>query len=211
MNIICNNCVGARIYQILNKEYNNPFMWSIVLTNDFINLISKYNEFDFSKYKVSITNSKYAKIVIDDKINVLYIHYIQDKKYDTPTKMSNILDNNSLDIRYNKIIEYTNDKYEKRYKRLLANDDEPLFIYDLLTQDFNRINIERILNIETNNKIIILQNTDKIKKRFDIKKNNIEIIRYSKKKYNLTSDRVNLLFRTSNLLKEHIKNNIQIK
>lgn len=47
MNIICNNCVGARLYEVQHKQFVNPFTWCIIPIDDFMNLILHFDEIDF--------------------------------------------------------------------------------------------------------------------------------------------------------------------
>lgn len=38
-NIICNNCIGARMYEVNNMQFPNLFMWNAINCLDFIKLI----------------------------------------------------------------------------------------------------------------------------------------------------------------------------
>ena len=117
-NIISHNCVGARICQLKNMEYGNPFMWCIVPPNDFYYLYTHYNEINFKQIKLEKEKNDY-KIVIDGKINVYYVHYKYDANANTPIKKYDI------DVFYNKIEEYILEKYNKRVDRMTHS---PIFV-----------------------------------------------------------------------------------
>ena len=126
MNIICNSCVGSRIYELLGLEYKNPFMWNVIPYPDFKNLILKYSEIDFSNFEVSLyPNPKFpvAQALFDSAIRAYYIHYHYKKEYTEPKKVK-------IDIFANDILGYTKDKIEKRTKRMLAANEEPIFILE---------------------------------------------------------------------------------
>lgn len=54
MNIITNNCLGGFIYRdILKTEYQNPFIWTYIKTNEFIFLCENYNKINFHNYELS--------------------------------------------------------------------------------------------------------------------------------------------------------------
>lgn len=80
---------------------------------------------DFSKTHFEIVGdySNIASCTIDEKINVLYQHYIQDEKYFIPTKID-------IDVYYNNILEYTKEKYYARLGRMNWQDE----IYFVLHQ-----------------------------------------------------------------------------
>ena len=89
MIFIGSDCVGARIYEQLNLQFNNPFCWSRLSYNDFCFLISNIQNIDFNKFSINLINdpaenknkNKVGIVSIDNKINVLYPHYIQNSKY----------------------------------------------------------------------------------------------------------------------------------
>ena len=54
MNLIANNCVGARIYERSCVQFNNPFTWCVIKFNDYINLIKNFNNIDFYNIKVGL-------------------------------------------------------------------------------------------------------------------------------------------------------------
>ena len=156
MNIICNNCVGGRIYQQLNKQYSNPFIWNILFYDSYKNLITLIDKINFNnfsiKLKKEIIRDKYACILIDNLIEVHYIHYIQNSKYNIPTKH-----NNGVDIYFNDILSYANDKYISRLNRMNINenifilvDDEKVNLSDKDILDFIYLNLNGIKFFITN-------------------------------------------------------------
>ncbi len=156
MNIICNNCVGGRIYQQLNKQYNNPFIWNIIFYNSYKNLITLIDKINFTnfsiKLKKEIIRDKYACVLIDNLVEVHYIHYIQNSKHKILTKQ-----NNGVDIYFNDILSYTNDKYISRLNRMNINenifilvDDEKVNLSDNDILDFLNLNLNGIKFLITN-------------------------------------------------------------
>lgn len=115
MNIICNNCVGARIYERKKEEYLNPFMWCLIPSTDFITLI---NEYDLINFENVVFNENTA--IIDNKINVVYVHY-KKGDCDTPTKIDN-------HVYFKNIEQYVREKYFSRLKRMIKKNEPPIFI-----------------------------------------------------------------------------------
>lgn len=124
MNIITNNCVGARCYQILKQQFQNPFMWSIVLPSDFRYLIENFNKIRFNnvttfkEYLVPREAVTYG-LLLDNKIKVFFIHHKFDETATTPTKKGS-------DLYYNKIEEYLVHEWMKRLSRM--NNEPPHFL-----------------------------------------------------------------------------------
>lgn len=156
MNIICNNCVGARIYQQLRIAYNNPFIWCRIYYDSFRKIITNYNNINFTNFYFDDTYTKDGcknHIIIDNDIELNYTHYIQNSKYNTPTNVG------GLDIYYNNIKKYTIEKYEKRISRLTHEKNicilcdyknGKLTIDNIL--DFLNLNIDDVKILVTNRK-----------------------------------------------------------
>lgn len=54
MNLLSNNCFGGHTYRyILNKEYENPFTWTRLFSNDLIKLIEDFNIINFNNYEIN--------------------------------------------------------------------------------------------------------------------------------------------------------------
>ena len=118
MNIISHNCVGARIYQMKGIKYENPFMWCVIPPEDFIYLYNNYNNINYENIVLKKENDDY-KIIVDNKVNLYYVHYRYDENCEEP-----IISNNT-DVFYSKIEDYIVKKYFSRLKRMKK---EPLFI-----------------------------------------------------------------------------------
>lgn len=171
-NIICNNCVGARIYQAENKQFQNPFMWCSENSKDFMNLISNYDKLDLNN--VSFSFERYGSkpddsILVtipcgDGDIQCHFIHYVLDKSQATPIRVDS-----TNDIRYAGIAEYAKEKWEKRQKR---NTEEPLF---LIIHNF-KTNLEDFKGLETKYKVVVL--TLEVEKAKKIFKKNTTVIKY---------------------------------
>lgn len=124
MNIICNNCVGARLYETTGVQFNNPFMWSRTEHKHFINLVKNFEGIDLSNVEFSLEyyNHKDKQNVhcdIDGKIQTHFTHYIQDNNASEPTK-------SGPDIMYENILKYSNEKYFSRLSRM---NESPIFVY----------------------------------------------------------------------------------
>lgn len=158
MNIICNNCVGARLYEVQHKQFVNPFTWCIILIDDFMNLILHFDEIDFindsnfSLEKYRKNDYQTIKVSLPFNIELHYIHYIQDNTYLSPAK-----DDTNTNIRYNDILTYAKEIWNKRVLRM---KEEPIFMYSfnytIPNSDQYDNELNKILNINTNKKVLIL-------------------------------------------------------
>lgn len=116
--IIGSNCVGSRMYEQLGVQFDNPFIWSCIPRDEYITLIREWDNLNLWNYRF-FNDGHYNCMRVDDKVTALYPHYIQDDKYDKPTRMSG---QHGLDIRYNKIQEYIEEKYRTRLERMTSKD-----------------------------------------------------------------------------------------
>lgn len=177
MNIICNNCGGARFYQLNSIEFSNPFMWNIIFANDFIKLVKKYDSIDFYKFKVihlnkikSLLNDydEYVKeknvigFNIDSSFKVYFPHYLHDEKCKTIIK-------NGVDVFYYKNIEYCAEKYLERLQRM--SEPPIFFVIAYKRHGWNKNRIKKLLKINSKYKIVLI--TDEIIK---YNPNNINVI-----------------------------------
>ena len=155
MNIICNNCVGARLYEVTKKQFPNPFMWMTIDYDDYIKLIENYDTIDLNNPKIELETYKYndyksVLITLNNDIKLHYIHYIQDNTKETPVKELN------TNILYKNILTYAKNKWKNRLNR---NKEESVFLYSFNymhpdNQEYNII-LNKLINI-TNKKLIIL-------------------------------------------------------
>ena len=121
MNLICNNCVGARVYEALNKQYTNPFIWSLVRPDEFVYLINNYNNIDFNKRELILIDNTLS-IRIDNKVTAVFVHHIKDERYSEYTKLSI---NNQMQARYKYMDEFILDRYDARVSRMT---ESPIFL-----------------------------------------------------------------------------------
>lgn len=153
MNLICNNCIGAQIYNYKNIKYNNPFIWNWINIYDFIKLYINYNDINLLNFNVSLenrNNKSNAIVTLNDKlINIHFIHYILNSDNNTPVI-------NGSDVEYSNILEYTKIKWEDR---TLRNSNEvPIFLYSFNFTEKNGVinELEMLLNYESKYKLIII-------------------------------------------------------
>ena len=119
MNIICNNCVGARIYQQSGEQFNNPFMWSLVSGDDFIYLINHFDKINFDRIRVRrVPKRDIFEIIVDDKVTLRFIHHHQNSKCIQPMKKG-------VDIFYNQMTSYLIGSYFRRVDRM---KEKPIFV-----------------------------------------------------------------------------------
>ena len=142
MNIISNTCLGARLYQLNKCQYTNPFMWNIIESSSMVNLINMLDGRTDGLVKIQIRKSDYLskrdkyrqifarrhemipttfKLIVNDIINIEYVHYIFSAKDNTPVKRD-------INIYYNRIWEYIIGKYIERTKRMMVSNELPKFV-----------------------------------------------------------------------------------
>lgn len=161
MNIITNNCLGGFIYRdILKSEYQNPFIWTYIKTNEFIFLCENYNKINFHNYELgkkgNTKNNLFIKI--DNKIDLDFHHIWFDETCLIPTIKESI---NGCDIHYNKPWEYIIEKYEKRLNRM--DNKKFYFYFDNGLEDIS--NLEHLINICENQKVFGMIISHRIKYR----------------------------------------------
>lgn len=154
--IICNNCVGARCYQIFNKQYEHPFIWCRISCEDFEYLIEHIKELDFQNFQLVQHNDSILQrivygIKVDNKITIWYPHYIKDESYDIPAKSGD--PNLSLDIHYKDIETYIIEKYTSRVKRFDNKSEDIIFIVNEdNAQDNMNYTFDNMYNIANKNR-----------------------------------------------------------
>lgn len=142
MNIICNNCVGGRLYQLLNLPFNHPLVWCRIYYPYFKKLITNIRTLNYTKYKF-VNKNGISQIILDDVIELNFTHYKYDKSYEKPTKVGN------LDIMCNDIKKYTIEKYETRLKRFDISDNFCFVLTDLSNLKLTDDEIVDFLNFDT--------------------------------------------------------------
>lgn len=142
MNIISHNCVGAYMYIKKGEIYGNPFMWSVIPPEDFFYLYNHYSEINFDKIEIAFENNFY-KVVIDNKVNVWYVHYKYNEHAMEPTRT--IHD----DVIYYDIENFILERYKTRLSRMFG---EPVFVItdrEYITNkqwNFTKEDIEKYVN-----------------------------------------------------------------
>jgi len=126
MNIVCNNCVGGRLYESIKEQFSSPFIWERIEHADFMYLIKNFKNINFKNTEFSLEYYKskdYQNVLcrVDNKISIHFTHYVYDKDTENPTKRN-------LDILYKDILTYCKSKYLTRLSRMV---DDPIFVYSL--------------------------------------------------------------------------------
>lgn len=173
MNIICNNCVGARLYEVTKQQFPNPFMWMAIDHNDFIKLVENYDNIDLNNPTFELETYKsndYKSVLctLNNDIKLHYIHYIQDDSKETPIKELN------TNILYKDILTYAKNKWLNRLNR---SKEEPIFLFSFnyMQKDYPtyKIILEKLLNIKSKQIMILVHEGVKIEQEIP---NNIKII-----------------------------------
>lgn len=156
MNIIANNCIGARLYEVTKQQFPNSFMWMTYSPDDYISLIENYDSIDFDNPTFELeyykeNQYKSVLVILDNDIKLHYIHYIQDDSKEIPVKelKTNIL--------YKDILNYAKTKW---FNRLYRSNEMPIFLYSFnyLEKD-NEYYVKllnKILSVNTKYHIIVL-------------------------------------------------------
>lgn len=142
MNIICNNCVGARLYEVMKQQFPNPFMWNAIQWKEFIRLVNEFDDirlenmtFELEKYPKNELESVVANL--ENGLKVHYIHYIQDSRKSTPVR------ENGVNILYRDILGYAEEKFRNRLNR---SKEYPTFLFSFNYMDVNSQKYTRVLN-----------------------------------------------------------------
>ena len=145
MNVLSNNCLGGFIYRdILHSEYKNPFIWTFIEINSFIDFVDKFKTINFNNVIIDKEGKEYKNnfiTVIDDKYRFRNGHIIFSKKDKTPRiqpDRNTVL--NHINVYFNKPWEYILIKYENRKNRMdndiriayMANNGESIEELEML-------------------------------------------------------------------------------
>jgi len=203
MNIICNSCVGSRIYELCNKQFNNPFMWNLIPYPDFRRLIKNYDDIDFRKFDVNVYRQSETNVISQAIFNSLvktyYVHYHQDVEYKVPTKIA-------IDIFSDNIIKYTEDVINRRLDRMKRTAGCPIFIFDTRNRKrYNGVYTERdiadFINLKTPYTKILLVSYPEFK-HYPEKKRNTHIVYYEDRLPSLPPDTQHMALEVYNKFKE---------
>lgn len=165
INIICNNCIGSRLYQINNIKFNNPFVWTLITIDDFVKLVTNYTTIDFNNIIISLEPNNHLKansvlITIDNLVNIHCVHYIYDENYDTPGIKEGSQDK---DVFFINIKDYAKDKYYNRLTRMNKSNFELIYSFNYqylkLTNDEYINNFNKLVKLTKDGyKILIIMN-----------------------------------------------------
>lgn len=154
MNLIANNCVGARLYEVTEQQFPNPFMWMTIPIDNYIDLMENYDSIDLNnpKFELEVYKQnpyKTVLVTLNNRIKLHFIHYIQDDTKETPVKELN------TNIVYKDILPYFKTKWFRRVKR---NTEKPVFLYSFNYSKKYTYGetLNQLLNVKTKYKLIIL-------------------------------------------------------
>lgn len=169
MNVICNSCVGARLYEYRNMQYGNPFMWNVIPYNDFKFMILNYKTIDFSKHKTELytySGKSISMTTFDSAVRTYFIHYHQDDS-------CNGTERRGVDIYSNNILSYTEEKIQKRTERLLNTQEQPVFIFETRSRlywgiGYTKQDLDDFVNFKTPYKKVLITEYESFKDAPDI-------------------------------------------
>ena len=161
-NIIGNSCVSAFITNdLLHQQFINPFCWATLDFKSMYNLIKYYDYINWKNYEIIKDKKWMFYTIVDNKVKIRWVHY----KFSPNDK---ILKRGKPDIKYCKIWEYINDKYNIRINRMLKYNIEPIFIVRSLHKGhwYTKDEIKQICDIKSKYKIIIVNNNYDFSKEY---------------------------------------------
>lgn len=159
MQIISNNCCAGYLYRLLGEGYQNPLVWGSLDFDQMERVYKRRNNLKFFPYKADIdTRTKTVHLESPDFI-VNYTHYIEDKNYEKPTRISERFGN---DIFCKNIIrQYLRKIYRSRAERYNPKD-KFLFILDTVADGGRHIrklptkkDIKNFLSWETDKNVTL--------------------------------------------------------
>lgn len=193
MNLICNNCGGAYIYNLKNLEYNNPFMWCCIFADDMLTLISEYDNINFNNFDLIRLSKETANannwtdykerifgICIDNKLSVYFTHYLFGE-YEKPK----VIEPN---VFYFRNYEYVYNKFIKRTEKFIKNKEDPIFlIITYKRHGWTDEKIKNLINMKLKYKVICI--TDK---NIHSENDNLKIIKINdlNEKYKFPADAI---------------------
>ena len=105
--IISSNCIAGFWYRdVIEEQYETPFIWSIIRLSDMLYLIRNFENIDFSDIDVLMSDgelnrkdgNRWVKIFLNGKVNVYFVHYREEKslKNETIIKGTRVISDNIL-------------------------------------------------------------------------------------------------------------------
>jgi len=138
--LIGNDCATGFIYRdVLKTPYYSPFIWSSLTYDLFLQVIENYTTLNFKN--IIVGNDKPLDdfhILIDNKIKLRFSHC----KFDKLCSVPKIID---INVYYNKIWEYIQEKYIKRTERMLSSKINPIYILH-----FDKNYLDKLMNSDVN-------------------------------------------------------------
>lgn len=144
MNIITSNCLGGFIYRdVLNQEYQNPFIWTkFENNNEFIDFVDNFENIDFENVMIEKIGNELSNnfITVIDDTYTLKNRHIYFSINDNIPRIDNRMFCNTY---YNRPWEYILEKYEKRLKRM-SKKNIAICLYELT---FTNEQIYKLINV----------------------------------------------------------------
>lgn len=132
MLVIGNNCISARLYEQLNLEFNNPFIWMVLPYDSVCYLMSNWNSINFDKFTIEASKFKNNTfvLIIDGKVELHFVHYVFDKNANVPLKEQKYTKDGAWwgNVRYKNIVFYIKERYITRLNRMKQCNEEPVFL-----------------------------------------------------------------------------------
>lgn len=131
--IVSSNCISGFWYRdIVKIPYEVPFIWSILKLSDMLYLIRNFDSIDYSNITAEISEgeivrkdgSKWAKIILDNRINVYFVHYAENKNLTGETIV------NGIRVISNNITKYAKDVWLRRCNRMPFNKKRVFVFWD---------------------------------------------------------------------------------
>ena len=148
-NFVANSCIGGWYYNLLGELYNNPFVWTSIDWEYFINLFTGFDKLNYRNIKLDHDENWLFYLTIDGCVRIRHRHHIFDPSATVVTKIDH-------DIHYCKIWEVIVSNYIKRINRMLSNKFRNIFILeynDIYKPSYNLLN--RFLQYQSPYKLII--------------------------------------------------------
>lgn len=154
MNLIGNDCVSACFYAISKQQFNNPFTWTICNFPNMFYLIQNYNKINWKHYELmpSTCVPDTFKIVVDNKINIHYVHYKKNVISESEYRIAGDVFSKNIEL---KVVE----TYTKRVYRQLEQQETPVFILNTYADkrhQYTKENIIKLCNTPLKYKVIII-------------------------------------------------------
>ncbi len=118
--VISSNCISGFWYRdVVKKEYEIPFIWSIVRLSDMLTLIREFDTINFENSVAVMSKGElkrndgdeWVKVIVDGKINVYFVHFKEDKELDKEVKVG-------INVFSPDVLAYTEQAWKRRSSRI---------------------------------------------------------------------------------------------